>query len=98
MSRFVIRHPHGGLYTGNTVTKTTYESVPDNPTVAAPRAWLAPQFDTRNVLGAQKYETHEDAVAILAHPDLEDPTAFAGCEVMEVEFDRHDPQALRPQD
>lgn len=95
MSRYVIANADGFLYSGNHIPETTYESMPGNPTVAVPRSWVSPLFETRNVLAAQKYDSVEDATGALAHPDLHSTGSFADCKVMEVEFDRHAPQAIR---
>ena len=96
MSRFVISNPDGLLHTDNYVPETIYVSVPGNPTQAVPVSKLLPIFDTKNVLLALKYATAADAHAMLSHPDLQPPEAFAGCEVLECEFDSAHPQALRP--
>ena len=97
MSRYVIKNAEGLLYSGNHVPETTYESMPSNPTVAVPRSWLKPLFETKNVLAAIKYETAADAADMVAHPDLHSAAKsdFDGCSVQEVEFDRQDPQAVR---
>jgi hypothetical protein len=96
MSRYAIKNQAGLFYSGNLVVETKYEPIPGNPTVAAPRSFLAPLFETIRADQGLKYETAEDAAYLLAHPDLHDPRAFDGCVVCECDFDRHDPQAVRP--
>lgn len=97
MSRYVIANADGYLYSGNAVPETTYQSMPSNPTVAVPRSWIQPLFDTKNVLAAMKYDTQADAAETLVHPDLHHSakTDFDACKVQEVEHDRNDPQAIR---
>ena len=93
--RHVIRNPRGLLYTGNAI-ETAYVPHQSDPTRNVERFLLSPEFKTVDVLDALKYDSLADARAVLVHPDLRDPAAFAGCEVCESEFDRNDPQALQP--
>ena len=94
--RYVIKNAEGRYFSGCNVPETTYTPMPANPTVAVPRSMLAPQFDTVILFGAVKYETAADARDMLTHADLLDPAAFAGCDVLEVEFDSKQPEATRP--
>jgi hypothetical protein len=94
--RYAIRNAAGLFFSGNEVPETVYEPTPGNPTVAVARARLAPQFLAVVPFGAVKYETAGDAASMLTHADLKDPTAFAGCQVCEIEFDRQDPNQARP--
>jgi hypothetical protein len=95
MSRFVIRNAAGLLYTGNAV-ETTYRVSPTDPTRNVEHFILTPAFLTLDVQQALHYDSHADADAVMAHPDLAAPNAFAGCEVLECEFEREDTQATRP--
>lgn len=94
--RYAIRNEKGLFYSGNFVPEIRYVSRRDDPTRADAKHMLVPQFEAGNVLGAVKYESVPDAVSIQAHPDLVDPAAFVGCEVVECEFDTTAPLATRP--
>jgi len=71
------------FFSGNEVTETAYVPRANNPREADPVSKLAPRFDASDVSGALKYDTEADARAMCEHPDLADPQAFAGCEIVE---------------
>lgn len=96
MSRYLIVSPTGNFYSGNFVPETQYVLRAGDPTKADARLMLEPQFDSRLVAFALKYESAADAQAFLTHPDLVDPAALAGCVVAECEFDTKKPNATRP--
>ena len=95
MSRYAIRNPAGLLYTDNTVPETVYVPRADNPRIAEPRSILIPVFGASSATQALKYANVADASAMLNYPDLQDPQAFAGCELFECEFDPSDMGAVR---
>lgn len=95
MSRFAIQNAAGLFHSGNLVPETIYVPRAGDPSRADPVSKLVPQFETANLLLALKYDQAADATAMLAHPDLADPSAFEGCKVVECEFDSSKPLAIR---
>ena len=95
MSRYVIRNPQGLLYSENYVKETVFVQSKADPSRNVLVSKLVPLFETINPLQALKYDERADAESILSHPDLDDPAAFAGCEVVEAEFDSKNHAALR---
>ena len=95
MSRYVIRNSQGLLYTHNDVPETVYVPRRDDPSRNDLVSKLIPLFETTHPLMALKYEERVDAEQMLSNPDLVDPAAFAGCEVVEAEFDSKNHAALR---
>jgi hypothetical protein len=95
MPRHAIKNAAGLFYSGSDVPETIYVSRKDNPTVADPKSLLKPVFGSVTATQAIKYDTAQDASEMLNHGDLQDPAAFSGCEVVEVEFDPSDPGASR---
>lgn len=96
MSRYAIQNAEGLLYSDNTVPETVYVPRAGNPREAEPRSMLAPVFGSVNAVLAIKYDTAADAEFLMTHPDLQDPQAFAGCSVVEVEHIPLDKGAVRP--
>ena len=95
MSRYVIRNAAGVFYTGNAV-RAEYITHPTDPLRNVERFRITPEFNSVQVLySALKYDTPADAHAHLEHADLDDAAAFAGCEVLECEFDKDLPNAVR---
>ncbi|HEY1723976.1 MAG TPA: hypothetical protein VGF89_01030 [Steroidobacteraceae bacterium] len=83
MSRFVIRHPKGGLFTEVDIVgtvKSTESAGPDQDVVHR-RHSLSPRFDGLHPSQASKFDTAEDATGLMAHPHLADAKAFEGCTV-----------------
>jgi hypothetical protein len=95
MSRYVIRNKQGLLYSDNYVPETIAVPRPGDMSRNDLVSKLVPMFETVNPLQALKFEERVDAESILNHPDLNDPAAFAGCEVVEAEFDSKNHAALR---
>lgn len=95
MSRYSIRNAAGLFYSGNEVPETIFVPRVGNPTVADPRSMLVPAFGSVDAKQALKYDDMADATAALSHPDLKETDAFAGCEVVEVEFNPSDTGASR---
>jgi hypothetical protein len=95
MSRYTLRNASNLLYSDNAVLETVWESIPGNPSVAAPRSLLRPVFGAVDATRALKYGTPDDAAFVLTNPDFVDPSDFSGCTVVEVEFDPLDPGAVR---
>lgn len=97
MSRFAIINPKGLLQTDNMVPRSERVIVdaPGLPPTIGLRMLTRPVFMSADARVALKYATREDAAAAMSHPDIEDPQAFAGCDVVECEFDPEDPAAVR---
>lgn len=95
MSRYVIRNTHGLLYSHNSVPETVAVQRKDDPSRNDLVSKLIPLFETTHPLMALKYEERVDAEQMFSHPDLVDPAAFAGCEILEAEFDTKNHAALR---
>lgn len=95
MSRYVIRNQQGLLYSDNNVPETIAVQRRDDPTRNDLVSKLIPLFETTNPLMALKYEERVDAEQLFSNPNLVDPEAFSGCEVVEAEFDSKNHAALR---
>jgi hypothetical protein len=96
MSRYVIRNTTTRLlYSNNDVPETIFVQSKQDPSRNDPVSKLIPMFETTHPLMALKYEERVDAERMFSHPDLVDPAAFAGCEVVEAEFDSKNHAALR---
>lgn len=95
MSRYLIQSPSGLFYTGNSVPETRYVASKVDPSRNDLVSMLVPQFDAIHVAQALKYEERADAEGVFSIPNLVNPDAFDGCQVLEVEFDPKNPAALR---
>lgn len=95
MTRYVIQNAQGNFLTGHRVTKIVPVPRPEDPRSNDLVQKFTPDFKSMDVLNACKYDDAKTALDHITHPDLDDAAAFANCKVMEVEFDRHDPQGVR---
>jgi hypothetical protein len=77
--RFVIKNPEGRFYShcDQAGTKEVIEKDFNGNRSVHDRHLLAPQFGT----AAAKFDTENDAAAMMAHEHLKDSAAFEGCTV-----------------
>lgn len=93
--RYVIRNEKGLFYSDNRLTGMVPVPRAGDPSVNDLVQKFAPKFDGATTAQAIKYATEKDALAIVAHADLSDEKAFAGCQICETEFDTNDMAAIR---
>lgn len=95
MSRFAIHNDKGAFYSDNRLTGIVPVPRAGDPSMNDLVQKFVPKFEGATIAQAIKYATEKDALEIVAHPDLSDATAFAGCQICETEFDTNDMAAIR---
>lgn len=87
LTRYVIKHPSGALYSDCAIVRREKSAAVDSSgkDIVVTAEIIAPRFDAHKPSDASKFDTPEDAESMMAHPHLGDPAAFDGCTVIGVE-------------